>query len=68
MRRLISVLAVGMLMVLFIVMARAQGPAGPAFASKMLVNNERVQIQRLSVPAGFGRRCRWSRTTRSRSR
>ena len=53
MRRLISLLAVGVLMVLFIVMVRAQGPAGPAFASKMLVNNERVQIQRLSVPAGF---------------
>ena len=30
MRRLISVLAVGMLMVLFIVMARAQGPTGTA--------------------------------------
>ena len=53
MRRLMSVLAVGMLIALFIVMARAQGPAGPPFASKMLVNNERVQIQRLSVPAGF---------------
>ena len=53
MRRLISVLAVGMLMVLCIVMARAQGPAGPVFAGKMLVNNQRVQIQRLSVPSGF---------------
>ena len=42
-----------MLIVPFIVTARAQAPAGPAFASKSLVNNDRVQIQRLSVPAGF---------------
>jgi len=53
MRRLILVSVVGMLIVPFIVTARAQAPAGPAFASKMLVDNDRVQIQRLSVPAGF---------------
>jgi mannose-6-phosphate isomerase-like protein (cupin superfamily) len=53
MRWLILVLVVGMLIVPFIVTARAQAPAGPAFASKVLVDNDRVQIQRLSVPAGF---------------
>ena len=53
MRRLILVSVMGMLIVPFIVTARAQAPAGPAFASKMLVDNDRVQIQRLSVPAGF---------------
>ena len=53
MRRLILVSVVGMLIVPFIVTARAQAPAGPAFASKMLVDNDRVRIQRLSVPAGF---------------
>lgn len=50
MRRLISVLTVGMLMIPLILTARAQAPA---FASKILVNNDRVRIQRLSVPAGF---------------
>ena len=29
------------------------GGQRPTFASKMLVNNDRVQIQRLTVPAGF---------------
>lgn len=54
MRRVISILAVGMLVVPYIVTARAQAPAaGPSFASKMLVNNERLQVQRLTVPAGF---------------
>jgi len=53
MRRLILVSVVGMLIVPFIVTARAQAPAGPAFASKVLVDNDRVRIQRLSVPAGF---------------
>ena len=53
MRRLVSVSFVGMLIVSFIVLARAQAPAGPAFASKPLVDNDRVRIQRLSVPAGF---------------
>ena len=53
MRRLIRISTVGMLIVPFIVTARAQAPAGPASASKLLVNNDRVQIQRLSVPAGF---------------
>ena len=43
----------GMLIVPLIVTARAQAPAGPAFASKLLVDNDRVRIQRLSVPAGF---------------
>ena len=53
MRRLIVVLTVGMLIVPFIMTARAQAPAAPAFANKVLVNNDRVQVQRLSVPAGF---------------
>ena len=53
MRRLILVSVVGMLIVQFIVTARAQAPAAPAFASKVLVDNDRVRIQRLSVPAGF---------------
>jgi len=53
MRRLILVSVVGVLIVPFIVTARAQAPALPAFASKLLVDNDRVQIQRLSVPAGF---------------
>jgi mannose-6-phosphate isomerase-like protein (cupin superfamily) len=53
MRRLIVLSTVGMLIVPFIVTARTQAPAGPALASKLLVNNDRVQIQRLSVPAGF---------------
>ena len=52
MRRLILVLVMGMLIVPFIVTARAQAPPGPAFSSRV-VNNDRVQIQRLSVPAGF---------------
>ena len=53
MRRLIVLSTVGTLIVLFIVAARAQAPAAPAFASKLLVDNDRVRIQRLSVPAGF---------------
>jgi len=53
MRRLILVSTVGMLIVPFIVMARTQSPAAPAFASTSLVNNDRVQVQRLTVPAGF---------------
>ncbi len=53
MRRLMFVSTVGMVMVAFIVMARAQAPGAPAFASKVLVDNDRVRIQRLSVPAGF---------------
>ena len=44
---------VGLLLGLGIALAWAQTPAAPAFASKMLVNNERMQIHRLSVPAGF---------------
>ena len=50
MRRMILVSVVGTLIVPFIVTARAQAPA---FASKVLVDNDRVRIQRLSVPAGF---------------
>src|SRR5262245_52298754 len=53
MRRVILVSTVGMLVVPFIGAARTQAPAGPAFASKVLVDNDRVRIQRLSVPAGF---------------
>jgi quercetin dioxygenase-like cupin family protein len=44
----------GALLVSFISLARAQAPAGaPAFASKLLVDNDRVRIQRLTVPVGF---------------
>lgn len=50
MRRLILLTTLGMLMIPPILTARAQAPT---FASKMLVNNDRVSIQRLSVPAGF---------------
>ena len=53
MRRLMSIATVGLLMVPFILTAGAQTPPGPAFASKALVDNDRVRIQRLSVPAGF---------------
>ncbi len=53
MRRVILASVAGMLLVPLIVSARAQGPAGPAFASKVLVDNDRVRVQRLSVPAGF---------------
>ncbi len=52
MRRLISVLVVGILMPLMVT-ARGQAPAAPTSASRLLVNNDRVRIQRLSVPAGF---------------
>ena len=44
MRRLISLVTLGMLLVPFILMARAQAPASPPFASSTLVNNDRVQI------------------------
>ena len=50
MRRLIVILTAGMLITPLILTARAQAPT---FASKILVNNDRVRIQRLSVPAGF---------------
>ncbi len=53
MRKLILASIAGMLIVPFIVAARAQAPASPAFASKVLVDNDRVRVQRLSVPAGF---------------
>jgi len=52
MRKLILVSVVGLLIAPFIVAARAQAPA-PAFASKVLVDNDKVRIQRLTVPAGF---------------
>ena len=50
---MIPVVMLGMLVVPSIVATRAQAPAAPTFASKVLVNNDRVQIQRLTVPAGF---------------
>jgi|SRR5215831_9840355 len=54
MRRLISISLAGLAIVLFIATGRAQAPAsGPAFASKALVNNDHLQVQRLTVPAGF---------------
>jgi mannose-6-phosphate isomerase-like protein (cupin superfamily) len=53
MRRVILASIAGMLIVPFIVAARAQAPVSPAFASKVLVDNDRVRIQRLTVPAGF---------------
>lgn len=53
MRRVILASVAGMLIVPFIVSARAQAPASPGFASKVLVDNDRVRIQRLTVPAGF---------------
>ncbi|MEO8256722.1 MAG: cupin domain-containing protein [Acidobacteriota bacterium] len=53
MRRLILASTVGMLVVSFIATARTQAPAGPAFAGKPLVDNDRVRVQRLSVPVGF---------------
>ena len=53
MRKLILVSVVGILSAPFIMTAGAQAPSAPAFASKLLVNNDRVRIQRLTVPAGF---------------
>ena len=50
MRRLISMLIAGLLLMPLLVTARAQAPS---FASKVLVNTDRVRIQRLTVPAGF---------------
>jgi quercetin dioxygenase-like cupin family protein len=44
---------IGTLMLPLIVSARQTAPAGPAFASRVLVDNERVRIQRLTVPVGF---------------
>ncbi len=53
MRRLVWASILGMLMVPFIVSARAQVPPAPSFASKVLVDNDKVRIQRLTVPGGF---------------
>src|SRR5690349_1002266 len=53
MRRVILGSIVGLLLGIAVVVARAQAPAAPGFASKMLVTNDRLQIQRLTVPAGF---------------
>ena len=53
MRRLIVISTLGLLTIPFIVTAGAQAPAAPAFANRVLVDNDRVRIQRLSVPAGF---------------
>jgi quercetin dioxygenase-like cupin family protein len=50
MRRLIWLSFLGMLIVPFIVAAGAQAPA---VSSKPLVDNDRVRIQRFTVPAGF---------------
>ena len=50
MRKLILVSVVGILSAPFIMTAGAQAPS---FASKLLVDNDRVRIQRLTVPAGF---------------
>ena len=50
MRRLIPVVTVGLLMMPPILTARTQAPT---FASKVLADNDKVRIQRLSVPAGF---------------
>lgn len=52
-RRLVVVSAVGALVVSCLVLARAQAPAPTGFASKEIVNNEKVRIQRLTVPGGF---------------
>jgi mannose-6-phosphate isomerase-like protein (cupin superfamily) len=49
-RRMMMLAIVGVLLVPFIASAR-QAPAG--LGMKVLVENERVRIQRLSVPAGF---------------
>ena len=51
MRRLMLMFIAGVLVVPFIASARQQAPAG--FAMKLLVDNDRVRIQRLTVPAGF---------------
>jgi len=53
MRKLILISTIGILMLPYIVTARAQAPAAPAFGSKVLVDNDKVRVQRLSVPAGF---------------
>ena len=53
MRRIIWASIGSMMIVPFIVTARAQAPAGPPVANKVVVDNDRVQVQRLSVPAGF---------------
>ena len=51
MRRLILMLIAGVLVVPFVASARQPPPAG--LGMKLLVDNERVRIQRLSIPAGF---------------
>lgn len=53
MRKIILVSTVGTLIALFVVTARTQAPATPAFSSKSLVDNDKVRVQRLTVPAGF---------------
>jgi len=52
-RRVLTVFTLGILLVSCVMLIRAQTPAGPPFSSTMLVDNERVRVQRLSVPAGF---------------
>src|SRR5262245_54359942 len=53
MRKIFLGSIVGLLVVVFVVTARTQAPATPAFSSKSLVDNDRVRVQRLTVPAGF---------------
>jgi quercetin dioxygenase-like cupin family protein len=50
-RRTPLLFVMGVLLVPFIASARQQPPAG--LGMKVLVDNDRVRIQRLSVPAGF---------------
>jgi hypothetical protein len=42
-----------MLIALFVVTARTQAPATPAFSSKSLVDNDKVRVQRLDRSRGF---------------
>ena len=53
MRRLISLVAAAAVIVPLIVSARAQTPPTPSFASKVVLDNDRVRVQRLTVPVGF---------------
>jgi mannose-6-phosphate isomerase-like protein (cupin superfamily) len=52
-RRVLRIAVVGALSWPLMVSARAQAPASPSFGSKVLVDNDRVRIMRLSVPVGF---------------
>jgi hypothetical protein len=50
---LISLVAAAAVIVPLIVSARAQTPPTPSFASKVVLDNDRVRVQRLTVPVGF---------------